>query len=407
MVRHYLDELVDSSKNILLLQGPIGSFFYEFSKWLQAQHKTVFKINLNAGDQLFYPQSEPNTFAYRESLIGFSSFLETFCLEHQIDNIVCFGDNRKYHRIAKKVANHLNITFWVFEEGYFRPHYITFEKGGVNAFSPLPTSTDFFQQFEGQFPEIPAPKSVAKGFRPMAKLAMQYYFSSYYCRYKYPKYEHHRILNTLYYVKLWITSGIKRLSYYIYDHSFARQVEQGKFGDFFIVPLQVYDDSQILVHSDYESVEAFLRDVLDSFVQDAPKHLNLIVKHHPMDRGFIDYGVVIDEYCRKYPQLKGRVFYIHDVPMPVFLRHGKGMVTLNSTSGLSGLLHNMPVKTLGRANYDMEGLTHQGSLKEFWLNPTPPNAELFDSYHKFHLSKTHINGSFYNEVILRYPYNKG
>lgn len=404
MIRHYLDELVDSSKNILLLQGPIGSFFYELSKWLQLQNKTVFKINLNAGDQLFYPKTEPNTFSYREGVDEFSQYLEQFCLLHHIDNIVCFGDSRKYHRLAKNVSNNLGITFWAFEEGYFRPHYVTLEKGGVNAFSPIPKNSEFFKQFVGQFPYITPPQSLAKGFIPMAKLAIQYYFSSYYCRYKYPKYSHHRILNTLYYVKLWAISGIKRLNYYIHDRSFANKVEQGKFGDFFIIPLQVYDDSQILVHSDYESVEAFLREVLDSFVQDAPQHLNLIVKHHPMDRGFIDYGLVIDEYCQRYPQLQGRIFYIHDVPMPVFLRHGKGMVTLNSTSGLSGLLHNMPVKTMGRASYDIEGLTYQGPLKDFWINPIPPNAELFELYHKFHLCKTQINGSFYNKVILRYPY---
>lgn len=141
--------------------------------------------------------------------------------------------------------------------------------------------------------------------------------------------------------------------------------ENGEFGNFFIVPLQVYDDTQVRVHSDQKSVEIFLREVLTSFAKFAPSHLNLIIKHHPMDRGFIDYKIVIYEFLEKYPHLNNKVFYIHDVPLPVFLRKGKGMVTLNSTSGLSGLLHNMPVKTLGRANYDFEGLTDQQSLDTF------------------------------------------
>ncbi|WP_018651508.1 capsule biosynthesis protein [Actinobacillus capsulatus] len=405
MISHYLDDLIEQSNQILLLQGPIGSFFTQLSEWLQAQNRTVFKINLNAGDEFFYPNSIVNTFAYRDTLENFHQYLMDFCQTHNIDSMVCFGDNRKYHKLAKTVCKHLNITFWAFEEGYFRPDYVTFEKTGVNAYSPIPKHTDYFKQFE-QLPDPSKAQSVAKGFWPMAKLAVLYYVSAYYRRHQYPEYRHHRLLNVWYYVKLWMVSGIKRLHYYMHDRSFSKRVEQGEFGDFFILPLQVYDDSQILIHSDYSNIEAFLREVLLSFATKAPRYLRLIVKHHPMDRGFIDYGKVIDEYMEQYPNLKKRIYYIHDVPMPVFLRHGKGMVTLNSTSGISALLHNMPVKTLGRANYDFAGLTYQGSLDDFWTNPEKPDEGLFNAYRKFHLHKTHINGSFYNKVILRYPYNQ-
>ncbi|WGE41864.1 capsule biosynthesis protein [Actinobacillus equuli] len=405
MISHYLDDLIEQSNRILLLQGPIGSFFTQLSEWLQAQNRSVFKINLNAGDEFFYPNSIANTFAYRDTLENFHHYFTDFCQTYKIDSVVCFGDNRKYHKLAKTVCQHLNITFWAFEEGYFRPDYVTFEKTGVNAYSPIPKQADYFKPFE-QLPEPSKAQSVAKGFCPMAKLAVQYYVSAYYRRHQYPEYRHHRLLNVWYYVKLWMVSGIKRLHYYMHDRNFSKRVEQGEFGEFFILPLQVYDDSQILVHSDYPSVAAVLREVLSSFATKAPKHLNLIVKHHPMDRGFIDYGKVIDEYIAQYPDLKKRIYYIHDVPMPVFLRHGKGMVTLNSTSGISALLHNMPVKTLGRANYDFAGLTYQGSLDDFWTNPEKPDEGLFNAYRKFHLHKTHINGSFYNKVILRYPYNQ-
>ncbi|WP_150538191.1 capsule biosynthesis protein [Actinobacillus vicugnae] len=405
MISHYLDDLIEQSNRILLLQGPIGSFFTELSEWLQAQDRSVFKINLNAGDEFFYPNSIANTFAYRDTLENFPQYLTAFCAQHQIDSVVCFGDNRKYHKRAKTVCQQLNIAFWAFEEGYFRPDYVTFEKTGVNAHSPIPCNADYFRAFE-QLPEPAKAENVAKGFCPMAKLAIQYYVSAYYRRHQYPEYRHHRLLNVWYYVKLWLISGVKRLHYYMHDCSFSKRVERGEFGEFFILPLQVYDDSQILVHSDYASVEAMLREVLHSFATKAPKNLRLIVKHHPMDRGFIDYGKVIDEYIAQYPDLKARIYYIHDVPMPVFLRHGKGMVTLNSTSGISALLHNMPVKTLGRANYDFAGLTYQGSLDAFWENPTKPDEHLFNAYRKFHLHKTHINGSFYNKVILRYPYNQ-
>lgn len=400
MILSNLDNLVQTSQKVLLLQGPIGSFFTELSQWLQSLGKTVYKFNFNGGDAHFYPNTLTNAQPYLGLVSEFYPYLQLFCQQNQIDTLICFGDNRKYHRIAKKVANNLNLNFWVFEEGYFRPDYITLEKEGVNAYSPLPRNAEFFLQEAENLPEPPTPLKLAKGFLPMAKRAIAYYVQAYRKRDDYPKYQHHRILNLKYYIKLWVTSGIKRACYYLKDRSFAKKVEAGKLGEFFIVPLQVYDDSQVKVHCDYHSVKAFLQNVLQSFAEHAPQQLNLIVKHHPMDRGFIDYQLVIDEYIERYPHLAGRIYYIHDVPLPVFLRHGKGMVTINSTSGISALLHHMPTITMGRANYDFEGLTYQGDLDTFWTNPTPPNATVFDAYRKYHLGVTMINGSFYNQVIF-------
>lgn len=402
-MEHYLDELIKNSQRILLLQGPIGYFFTDFANWLEKEQKTVFKLNFNGGDEYFYPNDRSNTFAYRDSLENFENFLVNFCRKNKIDNILCFGDNRYYHKIAKTVCQHLDIIFWAFEEGYFRPEYITLEKWGVNAFSPLPKNQYFFLEYSKL--NASEPKKVSKGFKYMAKRAISYYLKAYEKRKEYPKYQHHRFINLGYYINLWSKSLIKRLCYWLYDSGFAKRVEKGEFGEFFIVPLQVYDDTQVRVHSDQKSVEIFLREVLASFAKFAPSHLNLIIKHHPMDRGFIDYKIVIYEFLEKYPHLNNKIFYIHDVPLPVFLRKGKGMVTLNSTSGLSGLLHNMPVKTLGRANYDFEGLTDQQLLDTFWANPQPPNEEVFKGYRQYHLHKTHINGNFYNKSILRYPYN--
>ncbi|MDU8925039.1 capsule biosynthesis protein [Pasteurellaceae bacterium LIM206] len=399
---HYLSELLQSAERILLLQGPIGTFFREFSHWLTRRQKTVFKLNFNGGDEFFYPQTLANTVAYRDDLAHFPAFLTQFCQQHHIQAIVCFGDNRSYHKIAKQLAEQQGMSFWVFEEGYFRPDYITFEKWGVNDYSPLPRDAEFYKTLKNNtaLSEPPIPQKVAMGFCPLAKIATKYYCAANWRKSKYPNYAHHRILSLGYYIKLWVVSGIKRLGYWFQDSRFARKVEQGKFGEFFIVPLQVYDDTQVRVHSDFASVGAFLAKVLESFARFAPAHCNLIVKHHPMDRGFIDYSDVIAACIRRYPALKGRVFYIHDVPMPVFLRHGKGIVTLNSTSGISALLHGMPTITLGRANYDIKGLTYQGNLNDFWCNPTAPDPDLFRAYRLFHLNKTHINGNFYNRVIL-------
>ncbi|QEY23263.1 capsule biosynthesis protein [Neisseria animalis] len=398
--RSYLQQLAESTDTVLLLQGPVGDFFTQFAHWLQARGKTVHKFNFNGGDSFFYPPSLPNTLEYLDSLDHFSDFLAAYLREHHIGAVVCFGDTRPYHLLARQVAEAQNIGFWAFEEGYFRPHFVTLEKTGVNDFSPLPRNAAFFSS---QFPKLPqqfyeAPPVVPAGFLPVAKRAAQYYIHTHKQRARYPEYIHHRAANLGHYIRLWTLSGLKRLGYWIQDAAVAKRVKQGHYRRFFIVPLQVFNDSQVRVHSDFSSVRSFLLHVLTSFATHAPDDINLIVKHHPMDRGFIDYAQDIRRFIKKHPKLKGRITYVHDVPLPVFLRGGIGMVTLNSTSGLSALIHNMPVKVLGRAHYDMAGLTFQGPLAQFWNNPTPPDAELFHAYRMYHINTTQINGNFYSYI---------
>ncbi|WP_416190564.1 capsule biosynthesis protein [Neisseria sp. CCUG17229] len=401
LFKSYLHELVATAERILLLQGPVGAFFQHFAAWLTDTHgKTVHKFNFNAGDEYFYPETIAHTHAYLGNYHDFPAYLETYIKEYRIQAVVCFGDTRPYHLQARQVSEQYGVNFWAFEEGYFRPFFITLEKSGVNAFSPLPRTAGFFN---AQFPllatqEYQDPAPVPGGFKPMAQNAARYYIEANRRRKKYPYYIHHRAFNLDHYAKLWSLSTFKRLCYWIEDANFAKQIEAGRFGKFFVVPLQVFNDSQVRIHCDFSTVRSFLLHVLTSFSMHAPDDVTLIIKHHPMDRGFIDYGRVIKCFIKKHPRLKGRIVYVHDVPLPVFLRHGIGMVTINSTSGLSALIHNMPVKVLGRAHYDIDGMTYQGKLADFWKNPTPPDSSLFHAYRMFHINMTQINGSFYSRV---------
>ncbi|MFV2030310.1 capsule biosynthesis protein [Neisseria sp. S1] len=398
-----LEKLTSSANRILLLQGPLGGFFYQFAQWLKKQGKTVFKINFNYGDEVFYPATTPDTFGYQGTHQTFDTFLNDFISRHQIDALVCFGDTRPYHLIAKELAdNTKNLNFWAFEEGYFRPFYITLEEQGVNDYSPLPRKVDFFKQAYPKLKEqnYHEPPSVPGGFLPMARAAIIYYAAANLFKRKYPNYIHHRHFDIGHYIRSWTLSGFKRANYWFKDHKFAEQVKSGKFGRFYILPLQVFNDSQVRVHSDFSSVRNFLYHVLDSFALHAPKDVTLIVKHHPMDRGFIDYQKDIKKFLKKHPERRNKIFYVRDVPLPVLLRYGIGMITINSTSGLSALIHNMPVKIMGRASYDIPGITDQNKLADFWKNPQKPNAEYFHAYRMYHINVTQINGSFYSRVNL-------
>ena len=394
-------EKLARKRRVLLLQGPVGPFFRRLADWLETRGARVFKINFNGGDEAYYPAAE-GVSAYRGTPEAFAEFLAPFLKEHKIDAVACFGDNRLYHVIAKEICAAARVSFWAFEEGYFRPHFVTLEEGGVNAYSPLPREGSFFLKAQRKLAvqQYRPPAPVPDGFRPRAKRAMWYYAAANLFSSRYPAYRHHRAFGLPHYIGLWLRSGIRRAGYALSDHRFAAQTAKGRFGRFFIVPLQVFNDSQVHVHSDFASVRDFLLHVLESFAAHAPSDTTLIIKHHPMDRGFTDYSRDIAAFAARHPDLKRRIYYVHDVPLPVFLRHGAGMVTLNSTSGLSALIHNMPVKLLGRAHYDIPGLTSRQPLAEFWQNPQPPDRELFTAYRLYHINVTQINGSFYSRVNL-------
>ncbi len=401
MIKNNLEELVAKSKNILLLQGPIGDFFAKLSEFLTAYDKNVFKINFNGGDDFFYPHKK-NTYHFQSHFSLLNNYLKEIVKKQQIDTLICFGDNRPCHKIAKAVAKELNIAFWVFEEGYFRSHYVTLEKNGVNAYSSIPKNKEFFLSQPKQ--ELPKVEIISKSFTPMAIKSMLYYHHLRRQTKLYPYYEHHRKISRSYYAKVWIRSLYRKVIYTFSEKSFEKKVTSGQLGEFFIFPLQVHNDSQIKVHSKYKDVAEPLKDVLDSFVQFAPKNVSLVVKHHPhpIERGATNYSNIINKYIKQYPELQNRLYYVHNIPLPIFLRQerAKGMVTVNSTSGLSSLIHSIPVKTLGKANYDFEGLTYQGELDKFWSHTEVVDDELFTAYRNYHLIKTHLNGCFYHRVVL-------
>lgn len=82
-----------------------------------------------------------------------------------------------------------------------------------------------------------------------------------------------------------------------------KEIEERLLGDlrkkFFLAPLQVYNDAQIVVHSNYDFVTDFINHVLHSFsraqalertngVPEGGKSIAddvVVFKHHPMDRG--------------------------------------------------------------------------------------------------------------------------
>ena len=69
---------------------------------------------------------------------------------------------------------------------------------------------------------------------------------------------------------------------------------------YYLAVLQVYNDSQIRNHSNYNDVRDYINEVMYSFSRKAPKDSYLVIKHHPMDRGHRLYRPLIKRLSKEY-----------------------------------------------------------------------------------------------------------
>ncbi|WP_339724999.1 capsular biosynthesis protein [uncultured Paraglaciecola sp.] len=380
-------------KNILFLQGPVGSFFRQLADFMAKQNNvTTYQITFNGGDEIF--SRNKRTTAYLEKPKDWSEFLKAYVFKHNITDIVVFGDCRFYHRVAKSIASEQGLDLWAFEEGYLRPSFITLEQEGVNSNSLF--SMELFEKFNSSGLSISDSENMTRknSFCFMSVNAFIYYLFKLIYSYKYKHYIHHRPWLFTEEVFSWVRSGIRRIMYTPNDYKLSKSIKNSLSKQYFLVPLQVSVDSQILFHSPFGSVEEFISTVIESFAKNAAKDDFLIFKHHPMDRGFNNYQRFIKKLCYAY-DLNQRVFYCHDAHLPSLLKHAKGTITVNSTVGISSLHHGTPTKVLGNAIYNIEGMTSQKELHEFWKVSCQPCEHIFSKFTRFLKENNQIPGSFY------------
>jgi len=381
------------NKNILFLQGPMGNFFKKVDNLFIKQGATTYKIGFNMGDSFF--SNHFNYIAYRDKREEFAPFIQDFLQKKKIDKILLFGDCRFYQKTAINIAMKLEIDVFVFEEGYIRPNYITMERYGVNNFSKISRERAFYDALALQ--KIPEAEDVNYSQFKMVYSAVLYYLFSNICKSWYPHYTHHREFSALKEAFWGIRSLFRKFIYPFYEQQYLQIIQTKLSKRYFFVPLQTYNDFQVLEHSGYKSVEKFIIEVLESFAHAHPSHW-LVFKHHPVDRGRKQYAKFIIEQA-KILKIEKRVLVLYDTHLPTLLKNAIGTVTINSTVGLSSLYHGTPTITLGNAIYDIDGLTCKSMrLDDFWHKQFAPDMELLQKYRCFLIENTQLNGSFYGNL---------
>jgi capsule polysaccharide modification protein KpsS len=385
--------LADAPKHALLLLGPNGPFFRRLAADLEDGGTRVTKVVFNSGDSLFWRRP---AIRFRDPLEKWPARFRELVTEGGVDAVFLFGDCRPIHQAIFPIAAELGVVVWVFEEGYLRPDFITLEQGGVNGNSSLSKDPAFYRAAASILPPIPESVSVGQTFRWSAMWTILNACANTWFGWRYPNYVHHRDINCWRQGILWGRSGVRKVTNGVRERKLLARLAGELSGRYFFAPLQVHCDSQVN-HSRFGSVADFVREIAETFAASAPADTSLVFKHHPHDRAYTDYRSLIAELAAEH-RLGDRLIYVHDLHLPTILRNARGTIAMNSTVGISSLLHGTPVIALGDAIYNVAGLTHQGPLAEFLVDPGAVDTDLFEAFRAWVHHTTQINGSFHKRL---------
>lgn len=376
----------------LFLQGSSCRFFPALGRALAERGYGVCRINASGGDWYFW--RDWNAVDYKGALNDFGSFVGQKIRSDGVTDIVLYNDCRPLHRRAIETARKLGCRIWVFEEGYLRPYWLTLEEEGVNGYSPLFHDRERFhlevvEKDGGEPPYRPTSSTLA--WRVIYDFQWQGW--NYLLRFRYPQYRTHRPFPIWAEYATW-TLRLARLPWS--RRRAARTIETlTRSGErYFVFPMQLDSDSQVTSHSGFTGMEQALEHVIGSFAANAARDTQLVVKLHPLDNGWINFRGVTRSIAKRLG-VSSRVLFIDGGNLDALVAGSLGVVTLNSTVGLSALKQGKPVICLARAIFDLPGLTFQGNIDRFWSVEQGPDGALLRRFLAYLTRRALIAGDFY------------
>lgn len=374
-------------REVLFLQGPPGSFFRDLAEALRARGHGVHRINFNGGDLVDWRGEGVN---YGRDAGAWPGFLARLVRSRGITDLILFGDCRRLHRAACAAAPGLGLAVHVFEEGYIRPDWVTLERGGVNGFSALPANPQWYRDAARTLDRIPERAPLPSTIGQRAWASVFYNLSAVLTGVMFPGYRTHRPWHPAVEAIGWMRRILRRRLAAPRRRDPA--VPDGE--AYFLLPLQLDSDYQLRAHSDYGGMQPALDRILASFARHAPQTARLVVKAHPLDNGLRDWRRRTLNRARVL-NVADRVVFLEDGDIDRLVAMAQGVVTVNSTTGALALAAGVPVITLGRAVYDITGLTHQGSLDSFWRAREQPDPALYEAFRRVLADRCLLWGGFY------------
>jgi capsular polysaccharide export protein len=385
-------------RRILFVGSPFGRFFRYMAPALEARGSTVWRTVSDGGELLATPAQNRVMFRGNSSASAWREFLDQAMRERRITAVVTFNDSCTRTRIAHDVAERLGIARYVIEEGYLRPWWITFDHVGVNGNSLLPKDPAFYLENYRNTPVQHKP--FKQSFKFLVRDTIMHFAA---CTAMSPVLPY----DPRYYGdSVWVQAkGYMREYLWRKTHSEGHVLRklrahhaQGK-EPVFVALMQKPGDAQLRYHSSYGANNPYLRAIMASFATHADRKAILVIKQHPLDYGIEKSSALFNQLVAEYG-LQGRAFYTRKLTIESVLAVSSGLVTINSTGGLAAVEQLVPTIALGKAIYDVPGLTFQDGIDRFWKEYRRPEPDLVDAFLSYLKVQTQINGGLYSRQSL-------
>ncbi|WP_373354320.1 capsule biosynthesis protein [Pseudoroseicyclus sp. CXY001] len=382
-------------RRFLFLQGPHGPFFHRLGRMLTAAGAEVHRIGFNAGDRAFW-MGAPGYIPYHGSLDAWQEAFAGIVHAHAITDIVLYGDTRPVHVAAIERARALGLRIHVFEEGYMRPWWVTYERGGSNGHSRLMEMSiaSMARALEMSDLEVPEPPAHWGDMRQHIFYGALYHWFVLFRNGDYRNFTPHRALPIWSEAKLY-TRRLALMPWLALERRWlTRRITGGGF-PYHLVLMQLEHDSSFQVHSPFETMEEFMSLVVEGFAAGAPRHHHLVFKAHPLEMGRNPYKRQLADLAKRHG-LEGRVHYVPGGKLARLLNHARTAVTVNSTAAQQVLWRGIPLKVFGRAVYAKDEFVSAQPLPEFFSQPTRPNGHAYRDYRRYLLETSQLPGGFYS-----------
>ena len=380
-------------RRFLMLQGPHGPFFGQLADLLRQAGAEVWRVGFNRGDQAFWRRPGYIAFTARPEL--WADTCAALLDRHQITDLVLYGDSRTIHATAIGLARDRGLRIHVFEEGYLRPYWITYERGGSNGNSRLMSLdlADMRKALAGSGMDQPAAPATWGDMREHVFYGALYHFFVMALNRRYRNFHPHRGLSVVQEFRLHFRRFLL-MPWHRLERALASwRIKRGGF-PFHIVLLQLEHDASFRAHSDFATMADFIDLCLRGFADGAPKHHHLVFKAHPLEDGRIALRNLILDGARQ-SGLTSRVHFVRGGKLAGLLNAARSAVTVNSTSGQQVLWRGLPLRAFGRAVYSKPEFVSTQTIGEFFADPTRPDSRAYREFRHFLLETSQVPGGFY------------
>ena len=387
-------QLSGANRRFLFLQGPHGPYFHRLGRMLTAAGARVWRVGFNRGDRAFWPSE--NYIPYKGTLADWPQTFSALIADHAITDIVLYGDTRPIHAQAIAIARSQGLTVHVFEEGYLRPYWITYERGGANGHSRLmqmtvPQMQKALESLDMDLPDAPARWGDMRQHMFWGALYHWFVLTGFW---DYRNFKPHRALSVR--QEFWLyCKRLALMPVHRWERMLATfRIKHGGF-PYHLVLLQLEHDASFQMHSPFSSMTEFLALVIEGFAKGAAPHHHIVFKAHPLEDGRVPVAREIRRLAKLHG-VTGRVHFVRGGKLAALLNHARSAVTVNSTAAQQVLWRGLPLKTFGAAVYAKPEFVSTQSLPEFFRLPTRPDSRAYRDYRHYLLETSQVPGGFYS-----------